>query len=106
MKKSSAKDGKRGTSPQPRNPPAKKPVAARGRPKRMSALDAAAQVLASAHKPMRAGDIITEMEARGLWKSSGGKTPGATLYSSMIREIAARGPKSRFKKTDRGLFAA
>jgi len=103
MKKSSAKDGKRGTSSQPRNR-GKKPVPARGKPERLSALDAAARVLASAHKPMRAGDIITEMEAKGLWKTPGGKTPGATLYSSMIREIAARGPKSRFKKTDRGLF--
>ncbi len=83
---------------------AKEPKAAK--PKRVSALDAAAQVIAKADKPMRAVDIIAQMEAKGLWKSPGGKTPEATLYAAIIREIAAKGKEARFKKHDRGLFVA
>ncbi|MBL9000481.1 MAG: winged helix-turn-helix domain-containing protein [Phycisphaerae bacterium] len=76
------------------------------KPKRVSALDAAAQVIASASKPMRAKDLIEQMEAKGLWKSPGGRTPEATLYAAIIREIAAKGADARFKKHDRGLFVA
>lgn len=76
------------------------------KPKRVSALDAAAQVLASAAEPMRAKAIVEAMETKGLWKSPGGKTPDATLYAAMIREITRKGDKARFKKADRGLFAA
>jgi hypothetical protein len=43
---------------------------------------------------------------KGYWKSPGGKTPHATVYSAMIREIAKKGGQSRFKKTDRGRFTA
>ena len=55
---------------------------------------------------MRATDMIAQMEAKGLWKSPGGKTPEATLYAAIIREIAAKGKDARFKKTERGHFAA
>jgi hypothetical protein len=90
--------------------PAKAPKAAKEkkppRTKRVSALDAAAIVIAKADKPMRAIDMVAEMEAKGLWKSPGGKTPEATLYAAIIREIAAKGTNARFKKHDRGLFVA
>ena len=76
------------------------------KPKRSSALDAAAQVIAGAKVPMRAKEMIAEMEAKGLWKSPGGKTPEATLYAAIIREIAAKGEKARFKKHDKGVFVA
>ena len=76
------------------------------KPKRMGVLDAAAKVLADSKEPMRAGDMITAIEAKGLWKSPGGKTPEATLYAAIIREIAAKGSKARFKKHDRGVFVA
>jgi hypothetical protein len=76
------------------------------KPKRVSALDAAAQVIAGADKPMRAKEMVAEMEAKGLWKSPGGKTPEATLYAAIIREIAAKGEKARFKKHDKGQFVA
>lgn len=76
----------------------------RAKLKRVSALDAAAQVLAKATKPMRAKELIAEMSAKGLWKSPGGKTPEATLYAAIIREIAAKGDKARFKKHERGVF--
>ena len=74
--------------------------------KRVSALDAAAQVLAKSEVPMRAKELIAAMEKAGLWHSPSGKTPHATLYAAMIREIAALGDKARFKKLERGVFVA
>ncbi|MBK9187347.1 MAG: hypothetical protein IPM33_00160 [Phycisphaerales bacterium] len=76
------------------------------KPKRVSALDAAAQVLAASEVPMRAKEMIAAMEAKGLWKSPVGKTPEATLYAAIIREIAAKGTAARFKKHERGVFVA
>lgn len=75
------------------------------KPKRLSALDAAARVLAEAARPMKAREIIAEMEAKGLWKSPSGLTPDATLYAAIAREIAAKGAGARFTKAGRGSFA-
>ena len=74
-------------------------------PKLTSPLDAAAQVLTSAGKPMRAQELIAAMAEQNLWKSPGGKTPHATLYAAMMREARDRGSASRFHKIDRGQFA-
>ena len=74
--------------------------------KKLSAIDAAAQVLAASKEPMNAKEMIDAMAAKGLWTSPGGKTPHATLYSAIIREIATKGKESRFTKTERGKFAA
>jgi hypothetical protein len=73
---------------------------------RLSALDAAARVLAESVEPMGARDLIKAMAERGLWASPAGKTPDATLYAAIIREIAKKGEASRFVKVRRGLFAA
>ena len=81
--------------------PTKKATA---KPKRVSAIDAAAQVLKTTGKPMRAQELITAMAEQKLWTSPGGKTPHATLYAAIIREIAARGNAARFKKHERGVF--
>ncbi|MBY0313656.1 MAG: winged helix-turn-helix domain-containing protein [Phycisphaerales bacterium] len=89
----------------PKTPKAPKP-AKEPKPKRVSALDAAAQVLAASEVPMRAKEMIAAMEAKKLWTSPGGKTPEATLYAAIIREIAAKGTASRFKKHERGVFVA
>lgn len=75
------------------------------KPKRVSALDAAAQVLAKASKPMRARELITAMAEQGLWKSPAGATPWATLYAAMSREERDKSSASRFRKVDRGQFA-
>ena len=75
------------------------------KPKRVSALDAAAQVLAKASKPMRAKELIAAMAEQGLWKSPAGRTPHATLYAAMLRESRDKGTASRFKRVDRGQFA-
>jgi hypothetical protein len=74
--------------------------------KKVSAIDAAAQVLAGAKEPMNAKQMIEAMAAKGLWTSPGGKTPHATLYSAILREINDKGNEARFKKTERGRFAA
>jgi hypothetical protein len=74
--------------------------------RKLSAIDAAAKVLAESTEPMNAKQMIEAMAAKGLWTSPGGKTPHATLYSAILREIATKGNEARFKKTDRGQFAA
>ncbi len=74
--------------------------------KKPSAIDAAAQVLAGSKTAMNAKQMVEAMATQGLWTSPGGKTPHATLYSAILREINAKGKDSRFKKTERGQFAA
>ncbi len=74
------------------------------KPKRPSGLDSAAQLLKAAGEPMRCKDLVDKMLADGLWMTNG-KTPAATIYAAILREITTKGGESRFKKTDRGLFA-
>lgn len=70
-----------------------------------SAIQAAAEVLQRAGKPMGCKELIEAMAEQGLWKSPAGKTPHATLYSAIVRSIATQGSTAKFKKVDRGLFA-
>lgn len=84
--------------------PAAKPKADANKPKRTSALDAAAHVLKDAGEPMRVRAMVEAMKTRGLW-SSDAATPHATLYSAILREITNKKDASRFRKTDRGHFA-
>jgi len=72
------------------------------KPKRVSGLDLAARVLAEAKEPLNAKTIAERAIAAG-WKTNG-KTPEATLYAAIIREIAKKGKDARFAKRDRGLF--
>ena len=71
--------------------------------KKSSGLSAAHQVLTDAGEPMRCGDMVEKMLSSGLWKTNG-KTPAATIYAAIVREISTKGTASRFRKTDRGLF--
>jgi hypothetical protein len=73
--------------------------------KRLSALAAAHKVLCEATEPLSVQQMIEAMTAKGYWTSPGGKTPHATLYSAILRELA-KGETSRFVKTDRGRFVA
>jgi hypothetical protein len=72
---------------------------------KLSALDAAAKVLADAREPMNTKAMIEAMATKGLWTSPGGATPWATLYSAIAREINEKGADARFVKTERGKFA-
>ena len=73
--------------------------------KKLSALDAAAKVLAETGQAMNCQELIAAMAAKGYWTSPGGKTPQATLYSAVIRELTVKGKEARFVKTERGKFA-
>jgi hypothetical protein len=73
---------------------------------KMSCIDAAAKVLTEKGEPMNCKEMIEAMAAKGYWTTPGGKTPHATLYSSIAREIRDKGKESRFKKADRGKFAS
>jgi len=75
-------------------------------PKKLSALDAAAKVLGETGQAMTSQELITAMAEKGLWTSLGGKTPSNTLYAALMREVNAKGKDARFKKTERGKFAA
>lgn len=86
--------------------PSERAIESPSKPKRMSALDAAAQVLKSERRPMTSIELVMAMDERGLWSSPKGKTPAATLYAAMLREVAAKGKDARFTKVDRGQFAA
>ena len=93
---------KKATSP--KQAPAKK-VSTKKASRKMSGLDAAATVLAESREPMRVKSIVEQMAAKGYWSSPGGKTPHATIYSAMLREIKKKGKDARFTKTQRGRFA-
>ena len=87
-------------------PPAAKKTGAKKSAKKMSALDAAAELLGETDEPLSTKQMIDQMAAKGYWKSPGGQTPWATLYSALHREIEKKGKDARFKKADRGLFTA
>jgi hypothetical protein len=73
--------------------------------KRVGLVDAAILILHEAgNKPMNVKDIVEAILAKKLWSTTG-KTPAATLYSSILREIQKKGSEARFKKVDRGQFA-
>ena len=104
------KTTKKATSEKPKRQPKATGQKPRRKPKeaktkRPGALDAAVRVLEESGQPMSTREMIEEMAAKGYWKSPGGKTPSATLYSAILRELKTKGGDARFKKTDRGKFA-
>jgi hypothetical protein len=72
---------------------------------KLGALDAAAKVLGEARRAMNCKEMIEAMAAKRYWSSPVGKTPAATLYASITKEIGTKGKGSRFVKVDRGQFA-
>jgi short subunit dehydrogenase-like uncharacterized protein len=103
------------TKKQPaKKPTAKKATVAKAKPKpapaapakKFSQIAAALAVLKTATEPMTTKAMIEAMTERGLWTSPGGKTPSATLYASLIRELAKKGDAARFVKAAPGRFAA
>jgi hypothetical protein len=73
--------------------------------KRMSCLDAAAKLLSETGQPMTCQELIAAMIAKGYWKSPAGKTPQASLYAAIVRELRAKQDRARFRKTAPGRFA-
>lgn len=72
--------------------------------KRTSGLDLAARALEGSKEPLGAKALAERAIAAG-WKTSG-RTPEATTYSAIIREMRSKGKASRFAKAGRGLFTA
>ena len=63
---------------------------AEDRKKRASGLDAVARVLRESGTPMTTGDMVKTALEKGYWQT-GGKTPAATIYSAILREITVKG---------------
>lgn len=102
-----AKKAKTATTTEPKAPKTKVAKAPKpAKPKKVSALDAAARVLTEGGEPMTCPDLIEAMAKKGYWTSPGGKTPAATLYAAIAREIKVKGKEARFAKTERGKFKA
>jgi len=74
------------------------------RRQRATLLGEALVVLAEADEPMGARAIVQKVLERGRW-STRGKTPDATLYAAILREIQNKGDRARFRKVGRGRFA-
>ena len=104
---SSRRAGKKAATPPTAASKATAPVEVRRPPKepRVSAMQAALIVLKDAPpEGMSTKAMIEAMASRKLWTSPNGKTPEASLYACITREIAKRGEGSRFRKVARGRF--
>jgi hypothetical protein len=78
---------------------------AEAKPPQLSAVDAAAKVLAETGQALTCPELIAAMAEKGHWTSPAGRTPAATLYAAVLRELQAKGASARFMKVDRGKFA-
>jgi len=83
----------------------KKAPVPNGSEKKLSAIAAAARVLAETKKSMSSAELIATMTAKGYWTSPSGKTPEATLSAAIQREIGLKKHQARFKKTSPGRYA-
>jgi hypothetical protein len=81
------------------------PTRSAAKEKKTSALNAAAQVLQETGQALTCPELIAQMAAKGYWTSPKGKTPAATLYAALTREIKLKGEAARFQKTGPGTFA-
>ena len=69
-----------------------------------SLLNEAVAILKTSRRPMATKEMVEAILAKGDWTTKG-KTPAATLYASILREIQKKGDEARFVKTERGKFA-
>jgi hypothetical protein len=81
---------------------AKKPKDAPAKDKKLSLIDAAIEVLRKAKQPMNCKEMVQAVFDAKLWSPGTGKTPSATLYSAILRDLKSDTP--RFEKVDRGQF--
>ena len=73
--------------------------------KKLSLLNAAAQVLATCREPLNCKQIIAKAVEMGLWTPTGGKTPEQTLYGGIFREIKiCEEPRFKKSETRKGAF--
>ena len=82
--------------------PKKLKVKADLKPKKLSMIKAALQVLQERKVAMTCPEMIDVMATEGLWVSPGGKTPASTFYATLSSSIKDLGKSSPFRKTKRG----
>jgi restriction system protein len=70
----------------------------------MKMLDAVEQVLTEAGAPLHYEAITKQVLEKGLWTAAG-KTPEATVNARLAVDIKTNRKKSRFQRTDKGMFA-
>jgi hypothetical protein len=73
--------------------------------RKLSQIEAAVEVLRAAGEPMTCKAMVEAMTAKKLWASPAGKSPDATLYASILRQLARKGKDARFVKAAPGRFA-
>jgi hypothetical protein len=88
--------------PETAKTPTRNNKAAEAKPKKLSLLAAAYQVLKDAGEPMDCKAIVEAASQKGLWTSPAGRTPHATLYSAILRELAAKGAQPLGSKKSAG----
>ena len=98
-KKNTKTSTKKTTQKSPQSP------AAAAQPKKLSALDAAAKVLGETGQAMTCRELIEAMAAKSYWTSPAGRTPQATLYAALAREIQTKKDQARSRKSARGKFS-
>ncbi|WP_146402624.1 winged helix-turn-helix domain-containing protein [Planctomycetes bacterium CA13] len=86
-----------------KKPATKKAAAKPAAKKKISQIDAALTVLKRSRKPMSCKEMVEAMAKAKLWASPGGKTPDATLYAAILRDMR-KGKDARFKKAAPGRF--
>ena len=104
-KATATKQASADVAPTSKGAPSAKSVKPRTPAKKPSALDAAARVLSESNAPLSTSEMIDLMAKKGYWKTPGGQTPAATLYSAILRELKTKGKVARFKKAEPGKFA-
>jgi len=70
----------------------------------MDSLDATEKILREAAEPLHYGEITERILAQDLWPTEG-KTPDATINARLAVDIRKFGVRSRFIRTEPGIFA-
>jgi hypothetical protein len=105
-KQSSSNNGRK-SPPAAKDKATKKAASSKAGPNtKLRAIAAAARVLTETGRAMTCPELIEAMAAKHYWTSPGGRTPASTLYASIYQEIKSKGKDPRFRKTERGKFAA
>ena len=86
-KKSGTQSRTNAASAREAKPRSKSTTAKKETTTRLSAIAAAAKVLAESKERLTTWQMIEQMAKRKLWISPNGKTPERTLYSAVLREI-------------------
>lgn len=69
-----------------------------------TALQAAELVLMEMGKPLHCRELVQVMLSKGLWTTKG-RTPAATLYVALRRDMNGKGSDSRLRHAGKGLFS-